>query len=953
MLIAHKRGWFGLGLTLAASLALADAPRPREIRVNCGGVQVTDRLGRVYEADAPFAEARGWGYVGGQMSMARSGTQIAGADDPALLASDRWGVDAYRFDLQPGVYRVTLSFAEFHFTEPGQRVFDVLVNGRPAIRDVDIVARAGRNRALVLATTLKTDDGRIDITARETADRAKFSAIAIEPAVADAAPPPVPGAPRVYPRAGAVGLEWEPVEADDLQGYVLYRRAGEAVDYARIADISADQSFHVDADLTNGVALSYRLATVDFFGNESAAGRAIDTAARDLASDDFIIGFDAGGRGATNDQGRAWSADRAYNPANAAGYLVAGRVATNAPSAPAPFRTGREGLWAYRFDVPPGIYRVTLGFHERAGAGAWDRVFDVYLNDFLAWPGLDLASQYGPGHAVELERVFRVGTEGLVVRAEKKHGLPTLAAIRVEPAEPDDLPPAAPATTRVEARDEVVCVEWPAVNEADVVGYRVLRAEKEPRAFVPVTNVPIGRPRYVDRAVRNGVAYHYQVAALDASGHESAYTATVTARPAMPDDEQLLDLVSRAAFQYFVHECDPKSFLTRDKNTAEEISVAAVGFGLSAYCVGAERGWMPRAEAERRVVRMLEALVTHEDNRHLGMFFHFLDPDGSHGGVGYEDGASTVDTALLAWGAIAAGEYFGGQAKKLADRLVAGVNWRAFADPSRKLVTMIYRPSNQKFDGHWDYYTDEALLVTLLGIGAAREAFRLEPECFFSFKRERKTYKGIPDIVCTWSGALFTYTFAHCWLDFRALGPDNPAALGLPEALRVDWWENTTKAARANREFCIAMARKYRTFGENAWGLTASSAPNDKYNVGGSPPCGDSANPGEGTLALYGAGMAVPFLPAEALAALRHYYTFRDEAGRKPLWRDEFDGGYGFVDAYNLDKDWFSKEVQAINHGPMLLLIENHRSGLLWRTALKSATVREALRRAGWTPPDR
>jgi hypothetical protein len=291
--------------------------------------------------------------------------------------------------------------------------------------------------------------------------------------------------------------------------------------------------------------------------------------------------------------------------------------------------------------------------------------------------------------------------------------------------------------------------------------------------------------------------------------------------------------------------------------------------------------------------------------------------------------------------------------KAEAELMMKQMNWRAYADHMRKLVMMAYRPSDNRFEGAWDFYTDEAILVALLGISAPNPEYRLSPDYFYSFKRERRSYKDVKDMVISWPGALFTYTFAHCWLDFQWIGPDDPTAVDLPEELKVDWWENTVKAVRANKEFCSFVATRHKSFGEMAWGLTACSGPGGRYVVCGSPPCGGAAEVGGGTLALYGAGMSVPFLPDEALGALRHYYARRDEDGRKMLWRDEFNGGYGLIDAFNLDKDFFSEETHGINHGPMLLLIENYRSGLLWKLVLKNPAVREGLKLAGFVFPAR
>ncbi|HEY8240859.1 MAG TPA: glucoamylase family protein, partial [Kiritimatiellia bacterium] len=638
---------------------------------------------------------------------------------------------------------------------------------------------------------------------------------------------------------------------------------------------------------------------------------------------------------------------------NGSGYRAAARIRKGqGASVEEPFASVREGAVAYRFDIPAGIYKVTLGFYDAWARETKDRVFQVYLNNFHAFTDYDLVAQYGAALPVEAVRTFHVGADGLDVSLVRKHGLPLLAFVHVEPAEADAEAPAAPAFTRQVARDTVTFVEWAPAKDADVVGYTLLRAEGTSMGFSMVATGLIGETSYVDYSVTNGTTYRYEVSATDASGNESPASLRISAVPHEPGDDELLDIIERAAFDYFVYECDPKTFLTKDKNLSDEISIAATGFGLSAYIIGAERGWMAKDVAENRAYIILRTLNAREDNKEFGIFFHYLKGDGSRGEHGYEDAVSTVDTALLMAGALAAGEYFGGRVKEEAELMMSRMNWRAFANESRKLVTMAYRPAVQKFDGHWDYYTDEALLIALLGISAPKEEFRLDPEYFYSFRRDRKTYKGITDIVCSWSGSVFTYGFAHCWLDFQKLGPDNPDSLGLQAALKVDWWENSIKAMKANREYCIAMSKKFKTFGENAWGLTASSGPNNRYVVAGSPPCGDSANHGEGTLAPYGAGMAVPFLPAEALAALKHYYTLRGEDGRKLLWRDEFDGGYGFIDSYNLDKKYFSKEVQGIDQGPMLLMIENHRSGLLWKTLVKNEALRGGLAKVGFTVPE-
>ena len=923
------------------------------IYVRCGGQTYKDIQGRVFEADKPFRDGEDWGYIGGEVGSAPADATVAGTADPQLFLSERWGVKEYRFRMKPGVYRVTMCFNEAYFKAARRRVFDILINDRLVVPQLDIVGVAGPNAALEIVRTVATEDGWVVIGARDILDKAKFDAIAIEPAQADANPPAAPATVTVFPRSNAVGLEWTPVEAEDMAGYRVYRSVAEPAAWEPVSTGLLSLAWFLDLAVTNGTAVSYQVSAVDLFGNESAHSATVTATPALPPADQLSIGINVGGPACKDEVGRQYMADRAYTPANGSGYLLAGTDhVLSEKSFGEPNDSFQEGTLVYRFDLPEGVYRVTLGFMDPWSRRNGDRVFDVLLNGFRAVKDLDLVGEYGAdGLPLQLQRVCRVSTNGLEVRLAGNAGKPVLTFLHAAPEAADLSAPAAPAMRQTVSRDEVVSISWDAVPEQDVIGYKVLKAEGEPSRIVsPEGGLWLGES-FVDHDVENGKRYFYEVRAVDASGNESPSSARVTGEPKEPSDDELLDTISRAAFEFFVKECLPPAYLTKDKNVDGPGSIAAMGFGLSALCLGAERGWMDRGEAERRAYLMLRALNSNSKNKCQGLFYHYLDRDGGPSAGGYEQVISTIDSALLAWGAIAAGEYFGGRVKEEAALMTGRMNWKFFAKPQEKMIAMAYKPQGGRFDGAWDYYTDEAILITVLGASAPNPEFRLGPEYFYGFKRERKNYKDLKDIVITWPGALFTYTFAHCWLDFRTLGPDNPAAAGLPEELKTDWWDNTTKAVKANKEFCKFLAKRHPTYGENAWGLTACSGPDHRYVVCGSPPCGGAAEIGGGLLATYGAGMSVPFLPEDATAALRHYYTMRDAEGRKMLWRDEFDGGYGLVDSFNVSRDFVSDEVHGINHGPMLLLIENHRSGLLWKLCLKNKAIREGLQRIGFTMP--
>lgn len=922
------------------------------IRVNCGGQVYTDAAGRRFEADREFKEGDVWGYIGGAVGGGDPTLAVEGTEDDELFRSERWGVREYRFHVAPGIYDVRMYFNEFYFKGARRRVFDILLNGREVVTGLDLAERAGLNRALEIVRTVSTEDGWIVLGVNETIDRAKFSAIAIEPATADSEPPPVPAGVVAYPRSGRVGLEWSAVEATDLQGYKVYRGLS-AGEMRALTAAPMPNTYYVDTTVQEGKTYHYGVSAIDLFGNEGARSEPIVAAPAAKDGAQGAIGINVGGAACEDAKGRSFAADRAYTPAVGAGFTFPGVTREASVRGVAePMRSYQDGSLGYRFDVPAGVYRATFGMIDPTSRRGGDRVFDVLINDLEALRDLDIAADYGASLPLEVTRVFRVrGDKGAAFRFRAKSGQPVCSFIHIAPVEPDAEAPAAPAVETVTARDEVVYLRWTPSVEEDVAGYRVERADGEGAEFVKVTTALLGRAEFVDHSVKNDRKYAYRVIAEDASGNASEPSATATAEPKFPTDDELLQLVSRAAFEYFLRECDPTTYLTKDKNVAPPISVASAGFGLSAMCIGSENGWISRVEAERRAYLMLRALNFRSDNKALGLFYHYVDGDGGRSGAAYEDLVSTVDSALLMWGAIAAGEYFGGRVKSEAGLMMARMNWKRFADANTKMIAMAYHPSTGRFDGLWDYYTDEAILITLLGVSAPNPEFRLDPEYFYTFKRERKTYKDIPEIVYTWPGALFTYTFAHCWVDFKTLGPDNPEAVGKPAELRVDWFENTKRACMANREFCKFLARRYKSYGENAWGLTASSGPDNRYTVCGSPPCGGAAEAGGGTLALYGAGMAVPFTPDTAIAALKHYYTMRGPDGKKLLWKDEFEGGYGLIDAFNVDKNFFSEEIHGINHGPMLLLIDNYRNGLLWKLCLKNERIQEGLRRVGFNVP--
>lgn len=418
-------------------------------------------------------------------------------------------------------------------------------------------------------------------------------------------------------------------------------------------------------------------------------------------------------------------------------------------------------------------------------------------------------------------------------------------------------------------------------------------------------------------------------------------------------DEKLLDEVQKACFLFFWKEVGTPACLAKDRFKGPVASIAAVGFQLSSLPIGVERGWITRDEGEQRARTVLAALANRSDNRWNGIYLHF--PDSNTGGPqthGYDHEVSTVDTALLFAGAIPAAQYFGGEVAELTDRMLREANWRAFAIEEGGMIKMSWRSANKptveppgEFSRFpWHINSDEERLVYFLAAGSPVEAHAVDPALYYKLSRTTKRHADGQPFIASWPGCLFTYFFAHCWIDYRSLGADDPTAFGV-DAPRVDWFENSRRATITQRMRCIELSSQYRTFAEDRWGVSPSSG-RDGYLVPEiRPNLRDEEHLFEGTIAPYAAASAIMFTPRESLEAIRAYRSLKGPDGNPFVWRDPADGGYGFVDSFNLDQNYAHDDYLGIDQGPMLLAIENARTGLIWRLFMAHPYVEQCVKR--------
>jgi len=446
------------------------------------------------------------------------------------------------------------------------------------------------------------------------------------------------------------------------------------------------------------------------------------------------------------------------------------------------------------------------------------------------------------------------------------------------------------------------------------------------------------------------------------------------------DDQRLLTDVQHGAFLYLWNECSPTTGMVYDRSSVTVVSVAGVGFQLSAIPIAISRGWISREEGQARTLLILRSLVENPRNRKEGLYYHYLDPkDAGPSEGGYEHVVSTIDSAILLAGVLTAGSYFGDEVGKLADSIFTEANWKFFvwndeAKPHESgFVSLGWKPADnadptgkgELLPFVWADSGDEHRLVSFLAACAPREEHRLGPEVYYRLRRGLGSFGDTGPLVWfPWSGALFTSFFAHCWIDYAHAGVDDPAAFGQAHRARVDWWENSRRMVRLHQLKAIVPKQPLAQHKGQAWGLTASDAPSGYAVPGVFPkawpmtgarrefdfsPFVPKDDFGDGTVAPYGAGCSIMFDPVRSVETLHWYQDLKGPDGKALVWRepDAAKKQYGFQDAFNIEKNWVAPDCVAIDQGPMILAIENARTGMIWRAFTGHRFVRGGLSRLG------
>jgi len=424
---------------------------------------------------------------------------------------------------------------------------------------------------------------------------------------------------------------------------------------------------------------------------------------------------------------------------------------------------------------------------------------------------------------------------------------------------------------------------------------------------------------------------------------QTAQPASKNTRPAIQknlSDDQLLDLVQKQTFRYFWDFAHPVSGMARERsNTSfdyghEVVTSGGTGFGVMGVIVATERKWINRDTAAKFLLKMVRFL-SKADSYH-GVFPHWL-----NGATGKtiafsrkDDAADLVETSFLFQGLLCVRQYFNlenaveSELRRRIGWLWDEVEWNWFTRGGQDVLYWHWSPNNGWAMNFPVRGFNECLIMYVLA--ASGERYSVPASVYHrgwaqsNFFKNGKEFYGIKlPLGFDYGGPLFFSHYSFLGLDPRGLKDQY-----------ADYWEQNRNHTLINREYCVRNPKGFKGYGPDCWGLTASDTYNG-YNA-------HSPDNDFGTISPTAALSAFPYTPEYSMQALKHFYN---DLGDK-IWSE-----YGFVDAFNETKDWYADSHLAIDQGPIIVMIENHRSGLLWKLFMEIPQIQQGLKKLGFESP--
>ncbi len=485
-----------------------------------------------------------------------------------------------------------------------------------------------------------------------------------------------------------------------------------------------------------------------------------------------------------------------------------------------------------------------------------------------------------------------------------------------------------------EGYDSHVEVVWNPGSDPTIAGYRLYRRQLPNGDMTYLGYVGKYATSYIDFTGREDTQWEYALTSVDNLGEESNFSEPAAAAIYEMTDEELLTMVQQYTFRYFWDFAHPVSGMARERNTSSIVTTGGSGFGVMAILVGIERGFISREEGLQRVEKICDFLTTAD--RFHGVWSHWM--NGATGAAipfsQYDDGGDLVETAFMIQGLLTARAFFDGNAEEetlLRDKITQlweAVDWRWYRKQTQEVLYWHWSPNygwqiNFALRGF-----NEAHIVYLLAVASPT---LFVPSSLYhngwagGNYTNNGTFYGYPLAVGpNFGGPLFFAHYSYLGFDPRGI-----------KDVYANYFNRNYFHTLVNRAYCINNPENHTGYSDDCWGLTASD---DPFGYLAHEATVDKDN---GTITPTAALSSIPYTPQLSIRALKHFY--RDLGAR--LW-----GEYGFYDAFNLDEDWFSSSYLAIDQGPIICMIENYRSGLLWNNFMSNPEITSALDALGFEP---
>jgi hypothetical protein len=480
--------------------------------------------------------------------------------------------------------------------------------------------------------------------------------------------------------------------------------------------------------------------------------------------------------------------------------------------------------------------------------------------------------------------------------------------------------------------DSHVELTW--AKGANAQNYQVWRSTNGGARFDSIKT--LADTAFIDfvRPLGTNINLIYKVKTLGAAGSSSDFSATATGFVHPMSDDSLMEMVQRYSFRYFRDFQHPVSGMARERNTSGDIvTTGGTGFGIMAWVVAVERGWVSRTEGVDYMLKVLSFLQIAD--RFGGVFPHWM--DGNTGRVKpfsqFDNGGDLVETSFLMQGLLTARQYFNGSSadetairQQITD-LWKAVNWQFYRKNNENVLYWHYSPNytwriNFQLRGYFEALITYILAVASPTNGVPATVYHQGWAGNNNYRNGQSYYGNTLQVGPSAGGPLF---FAH----YSFLGFDPRRK----KDAYANYWHHNVAQSLINWNYCKENPLNKTGYSAENWGLTASDDPTGYL---AHAPLEQTDN---GTITPTAALSSMPYTPVQSVAALKYFYRTQGEK----LW-----GKYGFYDAFNIGRNWYATSYIAIDQGPIIGMIENHRTGLLWRLFMSNPEIKPALDAIGF-----